>query len=664
MRTFAELLTFYMERTGIGDAELARRIPVSRPTLVRWREGVTARPRYRADVARCAELLRLTPSETDEFLLAAGFSPETAPSPSASSADEDEEEAPREPSPSSEEDQDTPEISPALEGRTSEPAPARSEDGGDAGQPLRRRVVLAAIALGFLVVAGAAVAAALILRDDAVYPAAVGGESLIVMSPFVNYTGGQQGYNVLGRLKDEIDNEVRAAGLSGVRAVEWPERITSESDAEDAGMRSAAVVVIWGEYDSGRVIARFTTHRARSTQLDQQVVNIASSPSDLPATINAELTEQVRYVALLTLGQLYLERGEFDLAKTALLHAADQNPTDSATLANLRFQLGRAYLGGDFADYDEAIWLFTQALAARPKSVEALNSRAIAYLERDRAGDVERAIDDLAHALTISPDRAATYVNLAAAYVERGTETDLDRAIAELTEALRIEPGYASAYVNRAGAYVARGGPGDIERAFEDIDAALDSEPGLSAAYLVRGNAYITRNSQGDMDLAVAEFSRAIALAPDSPIAYYNRALVHSELENMPGSLSDLRRAQSLNPNEADYSRILCWQLAVSGSPQEALPYCERAVAQGPSGQAREGRGLAHALSGSDEKAIDDFEAFLAWVDASPKDSCRETYRESRAGWIGELRSGEDPFDASTLRELRIRPVSPGAAPC
>ena len=81
MQTFAELLTFYMERTGIGDAELARRIPVSRPTLIRWKEGVTTRPRYREDVVRCAELLRLAQAETDEFLLAAGFSPETAPAP-------------------------------------------------------------------------------------------------------------------------------------------------------------------------------------------------------------------------------------------------------------------------------------------------------------------------------------------------------------------------------------------------------------------------------------------------------------------------------------------------------------------------------------------------------------------------------------------------------
>ena len=76
MAAFGDLLTTYMARTGIGDAELARRIPVSRLTLVRWKEGVTARPRYRDDVLRCAELLRLTEEETDQLLLSAGYSPE------------------------------------------------------------------------------------------------------------------------------------------------------------------------------------------------------------------------------------------------------------------------------------------------------------------------------------------------------------------------------------------------------------------------------------------------------------------------------------------------------------------------------------------------------------------------------------------------------------
>ena len=90
-RTFADLLTEYMARTGIGDAELARRINVNRLTLIRWREGVTERPRHRDDVARCADVLRLTPEERDEFLLTAGFQPDspTAAAPTGDGGDID-----------------------------------------------------------------------------------------------------------------------------------------------------------------------------------------------------------------------------------------------------------------------------------------------------------------------------------------------------------------------------------------------------------------------------------------------------------------------------------------------------------------------------------------------------------------------------------------------
>ena len=51
-------------------------------------------------------------------------------------------------------------------------------------------------------------------------------------------------------------------------------------------------------------------------------------------------------------------------------------------------------------------------------------------------------------------------------------------------------------------------------------------------------------------------------------------------------------------------------------------------------------------------------------VDTSPKDSCRSYYGPSRMDWIEKLRSGDSPFDSETLRDLRVRPVSPGGAPC
>ncbi len=277
---------------------------------------------------------------------------------------------------------------------------------------------------------------------------------------------------------------------------------------------------------------------------------------------------------------------------------------------------------------------------------------------------MELAVADLTRALDIKPDRAATYLNLAVAYIERGGKDDLDRAIADLNEALDIRSDYAPAYVNRSAAYVARGKPGDLDRAFDDINEAIDAQPELASAHLGLGNAYLDRALAGDLELALAEFSRAIDLAPGYARAYFNRGLVYSALENLRSSLSDLRRAQELSPTNVTFNNTLCWQMAVTGDAENALHYCDTATAHDPSGRTLDSRGFVHALVGQNDKAVADFEAFLEWTDASPKDTCADYYHPSRSDWIEKLRAGQNPFDTQTLSELRVRPVSFGDAPC
>ena len=412
MQTFAELLTEYASRTGIGDAELARRIPVSRLTLVRWKEGVTERPRYREDVLRLGEILRLTDEESDLLLVAAGFAPESPPAVEESSLPVI-----------------AGEVLPDVMHGVRLPVPPRR----------RRTPGLALVAVALVVVVAAGLVAGLSLRDSTVYPEAAEGESLIVLAPFVNYTSGQQGFNVHGRLREAIDAEVQEAGLTGTRAVDWPKEIEDEEQAEAAGERSGAQVVIWGEYDSGRVIARFTIPRSGAEPRAGEVVDIVSSPVGLPVTINADLTSEVRHVALITLGQLYLEQQEFDLAKAVLIQASTSPPSDPEALANLRFLMGRSYRGGELFDYDEAIWLFTQTLAIRPTSAEAYINRGLSYLDRGREGDADEAIADLTRALAIDFENAAAYQGRAAAYQERNDPGDAERAVADLEEAQQYE---------------------------------------------------------------------------------------------------------------------------------------------------------------------------------------------------------------------------------
>ena len=66
--------------------------------------------------------------------------------------------------------------------------------------------------------------------------------------------------------------------------------------------------------------------------------NCCVVPSKHPAVVNVALADEVSSVALMTLGQLYLDQGDHDVAKTALIQALDRQSIDAATLAGLRFR--------------------------------------------------------------------------------------------------------------------------------------------------------------------------------------------------------------------------------------------------------------------------------------------------------------------------------------
>ena len=673
MPDFGELLTSHIARSGISDSDLARRTGVSRATLIRWKEGLTARPRYREDVLRCAEVLRLTPQERDELLIAADFDPESPP------VEDQPPELAADPTPISPAASDSPEV------------PVRT----------RRRLWFAAAAAAVTVVAGIAVGLALVdfsgepdrlvaptteapidrtgepghpgaatgepLVDptsDPNHPVAETVEALIVIAPFANYTAGQLEFNIRGRLRDSINREIAAAGLEGIRTDYWIETVPGHRAALSAAEQSGAAIVIWGEYDSGRVLANLTSTPSENESLGPQVVEIATSPSELPAAINIDLTAEVRSVALLTLSQVYLQREEYEPAKTVLYQALEHPPEDPAALANLRYRLGQAYLDGEYADLDEAIWRFTEVLEVQPRSADTYGSRGLAYLERGRLGDEDLAIADLTRASELAPHLSAPYLNRAAAYVARGRLGDLGKALGDLKRAIDAGVEGPGVFVNRAAVYLERGHDGDLDLAFEDLELAINIDPGLATAWVNRGNALLQRGKDGDVEQAMADFTKAIDIAPGNPLAYYNRALAHSEAENWESANSDLRAAQKLDPRDPVINNALCRQLGVQRRPEEALPFCDLALEREPDGPARDSRGLVYGVMGSPDEAVADFRVFLDWVAASEKTTCRPHYRPSRETWISVLETGGNPFDDDTLRDLRVRPASPGGAPC
>ncbi|NJN82059.1 MAG: tetratricopeptide repeat protein [Caldilineaceae bacterium] len=485
MPTFAELLTRYLQRSGISDSELARTIGVSRLTVFRWKEGIVARPRHRDDVLRCATKLRLSPAERDELLLAAGFLPEEPLDPTLTAG-----RAPTAPRLEPEIES----VDPTLEGPVVEVTARRN--------PAMRRLALALTLALLLVVSavlvvdppgwsrgvptpiltpistlispvvstGAATTVPATLSTPAPttitatapsptsttftagpHMRAPADETWIVVARFTNYAP-DASFNVAGRIQEALDEQLRSAALLGTRSLLWPDEIATHNQAEAVVASSRAAMLIWGEYDSGRVRVNFTV---QGDLPDEERDLILTSSDELLTTINVELPREVRSLALLTLARLYREQGNYLNMRAALQRALDQQPAGDDTLATLHFYLGYAFQHGDGPNLDRAIVHYSEAIDRQPTWLNARYNRGLAHLqasygELDGVSRLDAAIADLSWVVAQRPDLDKPWVNRGIAYYERNQDGDLAAAIADFSQAARRRPTNHRAYYNRA----------------------------------------------------------------------------------------------------------------------------------------------------------------------------------------------------------------------
>lgn len=537
MRTFAELLTQYMARTGVSDAELARAIGVRRQTIFRWKEGLVARPRAAEDVLRCAAKLRLTPDERDRLLLAAGFPPalpdadhgtasvEAAAAPTGESA-----------------------ISPDEIAEPVGSEPVRPAD----ARPNRRSARWPLIVVVALIVLAAAGWAYWRGRSDR-YPVAGPGEMLVVVGQFANYTGGALGYNVAERLQAALQRELDAGRLSAVRAAVWPEVIPDATTAQAVARRAAAALVIWGEYDSGRVVSRFTTPAADERRYEK----LLASPTELSTAINADLPEETRCLSLLILGQIYIARGDHSRAGATLVQALTRPPTDRETRAALYFLLGYVRQTDQPADLDAAIAAYAEALALQPALISARVNRAGAYLRRGGPSDLEAALADLAAVIEAWPEDAAAYVNRGAIYLRLKRAGDLEAALADLDRGVALAPKVVEAYFNRG---LARIRANDAAGWQADLAQALRLDPDHAGAYAALCWGYALDRQPAT---ALPYCDRAVALAPTGP-GRDSRAIVFAELGRTAEAIRDIEAYLAGDLPPAERAERVGWLAALA----------------------------------------------------------------------------------------------------
>lgn len=603
MRTFAELLTEYIERAGISDSELARSIGVRRQTLFRWKDGQIQRPRYRDDVLRCAKRLRLTPEERDLLLTAAGFSPEAPPLTVREQQPETVRAVP--PLDESAEDEESQEAAPQHTVTTS------------------RRPWVIGFAGGLVIVVGIALATAMLSNGEDPIPVAKAvptptttleptaplatpttvvetpvvatpeaklaakvvatpepevEEDIVVIARFVNYIGGETGYNVAGRIKAALEEEIKAEFIPSMEIKVLTEDIRDEAEAQEVAQRTNASIVIWGEYDSGRAQARFTVPALHGSMEESQVERPVLNPTDLTATINTELPHDVRLLALLIFAELYESGEDSKKARDALDEALTTLPEEPDTVATIYFRLGYLHQVKEPPNLAAAEKYYTLAILYGPNSPTPYFNRGLVFWDQ---GEVENAIDDY-------------------------------------TESLFRNPRDPNVLHFRGFAYLERSRPGDAIRAIDDFSKAIEIDDSVLENYFNRG------------------------------LAYFKLGGAHDDQ-----SLKDLHHVLSIESDHTGSLNNVCWFMSLGGRAAEGLPYCERALSIDPDYYlAYDSRGLAHALLGNQEKALEDFGKFLDWLGTQSSDTY-DRYGPRRERWVETLSKGENPFDEAELLALR-----------
>jgi tetratricopeptide (TPR) repeat protein len=459
MKTFSDLLSEYIQRIGVSDAELARRLGVSRQTIFRWREGQIQRPRYREDVLDLARKLRLTEQESDQLLMSAGFPPEHV-------------------------DESIRDLAfPETESQS----------------PIRWLFTIRRSWLWVLLTLAAFVTWLLFYPDDKPKPADE-EELLILVSEFA-HAGGDLGFNVAGRLEQGIQASVEELTLETIRVETYPEFVEDEALAFSLLEELNATLLVWGEYDSGRVVAHILSRDLSGEAFPREEQWVLDRAEALPTTINLDLPHEVNWLALFAIGRSLQSQGAYDLAQQAYDDALSYIEGNVAREALLYFYLGYAEASKMQGDIDRVIAYYSEVLSRKADHASALNNRAVAYMTRDSYGDLERALEDLLHALEVSPDDATFHLNLGLVRIWLDKE-NLDQAIEGFKAAAALEPDSAS--IQNALCWnlsIA----GDPEEALPHCEKALSLDPsadyydsyGLALALLGRYGESVRAFEQG-----------------------------------------------------------------------------------------------------------------------------------------------------------------------
>lgn len=111
---------------------------------------------------------------------------------------------------------------------------------------------------------------------------------------------------------------------------------------------------------------------------------------------------------------------------------------------------------------------------------------------------------------------------------------------------------------------------------------------------------------------AIAEYDKLIAIQPGFASAITERGFAREEINDLAGARQDYDQVLQLAPDRANSWSHACWIRALIGADlDQALTYCDKAVALSASADPLDSRGFVYFRRGEFDSALADYDAVL-----------------------------------------------------
>ena len=264
------------------------------------------------------------------------------------------------------------------------------------------------------------------------------------------------------------------------------------------------------------------------------------------------LTAKNQAITLNLRGYAYLQKGQTEVALDDLNESLRLAQTPDAYFTRSKIFIAQFR-------FDDAIDDLTKAVAVGGNAADVYALRGHAQLY---AGRLDAALKDEEESLRLTPDYSFAYRTRGHVFMNMGQD---DKAIADETRAIALDPMDIEAHWLRAYAYRYR--KKDLVKAVADYTAALAIDPEDSNARTSRADAY---EELGRYAEAAADYDAWIGQNPKGPFGYWARGRMNLILNKPAAAATDLAKALSLKPADANAMLWLHLARAKAGADDAA----------------------------------------------------------------------------------------------